>query len=402
MRREYRRYRGGKRHIGILIPTLLILCIIAAGVLFYLNHHLAIGPEGMVLKLPFTEKTITFGGEKKEEVPLIIEKEPQQEQKEPEKSEEIKTPEPVIPEYEHRTEKSVFLPKEVVLDEEQLDAVLAKLAGSMINTHIMEIKAEDGTLAMSTTHAGATEIGLNEVDNTRLKTAIEKVTAAGLHPVAQISCFRDNKMPRQYQKLACRTKKRVIWLDYNNMTWLNPYEGEATGYITTVIEDAYALGFREVLLTNVSFPVDGKTSILYYSQEENVTKQEALKTFLSEIKLLCDRKKDLRIAARFDNYSSEREKVPGGQDLTDFAETFYRIYTPVKQNKDAEGLEKLYQKAAEVLPTEGFKTRFVPQIKMDQMENETDVTTLLTAIKQKETGFSLYARDGQYSKNILK
>ena len=80
MRRGYRRYRGGGRRVGCLIPTLVILCIVAAGVLFYLNNHLAIGPDGMVLKLPFTEKTVTFGGKEVEDVPLIIEKEPEQPQ----------------------------------------------------------------------------------------------------------------------------------------------------------------------------------------------------------------------------------------------------------------------------------------------------------------------------------
>ena len=389
MKRGYRRYRGSRR-VGCLIPTLVILCILAAGVLIYLNKNLAIGTDGMVLKLPFSEKTVTFGEKKKEDVPIIIEDETKKETA-PEQTPE--QPKPIT--YEQRQERSVFLPKATVLDAAALDAALKTLQNTAVNTVVLEVKAEDGTLALATTYESAADIGVNAESSAALAAAVKKVSDAGFAPVAQISCFRDNKMSREHQQLACRTKKRVIWLDYDRITWLNPYVQEARDYLKTVIDDAYSAGFREVLLTNLSFPVNGKTSILYYSQAEEQTKQAAMQAFYAELAALAEQKGDLHIAAKYDNYSTAREQTPGGQALSDLAANFYRIVVPALDEHGAVDSAAL-ESAAAGIPADALGTRLVPLLNLDALPEAADIPAVLAAAQQKNTGCALFSASGAY------
>lgn len=398
MSRGYRGYRGGRRSVGFLIPTLVVLCVIAAFVLFYLQKNLAFTPDGMQLKLPFTDNTINFGGGKSEDVPLVVEQEEQStDAVKPEEKEEPKVPEtPAVPEYETRVENSVFLPRDVVLDPVKLDTAITALDGTQINTVILEVKAESGLLSFHASSELAADVEINTTDNAVLTAALTKIKDKGLQAVAQMSAFRDNRMAKRNQPLACRTKKKVIWLDRNNITWLNPYIPEARGYLTSLISDLYAIGFREVLLTNISFPVRGKVNLLYYPQKEETTMQEAVKTFLNEVKTLAESKEGLYVSVKYDDLATNENPAPGGQTLDDLINSSFRIYADVTVNKDGTVDQNLYDMLSKKITDGRFVNRFVPRLRVDGLDNEIDIPSVITAMRSRGNGASLYQEDGKY------
>ena len=121
----YRRYRGSRRRIGVLVPTLIALCVLAAAFLIYVNSNLEDGGDGTtVLKVPFSEEKMVFG---EPQVELVVD-------------------EPVdvvvevkLSEYEKRIEKPVFL----TLDEE-FEANLAAVADA--NTVVLKYKYDSGEI----------------------------------------------------------------------------------------------------------------------------------------------------------------------------------------------------------------------------------------------------------------
>lgn len=250
----------------------------------------------MILKLPFSSETVTFGEPEQEEVNLIIE-EPIDVYVEPE-----------IPAYQDRVEKPTFLSKEILLDAAAFDKMLASVKESDINTIVFPIKAEDGTIIA------------NEENAAIIEAAITKVNEAKLNAVAQISCFKDNLAPREDHTLSCKTENRLLWIDENKVTWLSPYIPEARAYIMDVISSAYDMGFREVLLTNVTFPVGEETKDLHFREEE--TKESAMNTFLDEVKAFRDSKGDFNVAIRYEGHD-EKES---GVKLLDITTRFYRVY----------------------------------------------------------------------------
>lgn len=382
----YRRYRGNRRRVGFLIPTLIILCVLAAITLIYLNANLTVTEKGTELRLPFSEKTILIGGDKEkvEDVPLIIE------EAQPSGLESKEEPD----EYKTRIETSIFLPMDVVLDSDTLDTSLELLKDSSINTVVLEVKADDGKLAFKTSDPTAVEYNINQEDGTQLADALAKIKAAGLNAVAQISCFRDDLMPREAQTLACRSKKKVIWLDEDECTWLNPYSDSAREYIINVIEDVCEIGFSEILLTHLSFPMDGETSVIHYSKEES--KQGAIKAFFDELSALAETNKDLRIAAVYDNYNNEES----GQVLSDMVSSFYRIYTDVEIEAGTVSHE-VSNLMSENISSDELATRFVPRIVLDNVEEGTDIAELVALATDGSYGYALCMPDGKYDSELF-
>ncbi len=323
----YRRYRGSRRRVGVLVPTLIILCVLAAVFLIYLKFNLTQGDSGeMILKLPFSSETITFGEPERVKVNLIIE-EPV----------DIYI-EPKIPSYQDRIEKPTFVSKEILLDVAAFDKMLASVKESDINTVIFPVKAEDGTII------------INEENAAVIEAAIAKVKEAKLTAVAQISCFKDNLAPREDHTLSCKTKKRLLWIDENKITWLSPYIPEARAYILDVISSAYDMGFSEVLLTNVTFPVGEETKDLHFKEEE--TKSSAINAFLNEVKSFRDGKEDFNVAIRYEGHDEEESGVV----LSEITKRFYRVYVnDIYNNVETLLSEDIRKTRIVVAPWEEFK-----------------------------------------------
>lgn len=300
----YRRYRGSRRRIGVLVPTLVILCLLAAAFLVYVNFNLEDGGDGTtVLKLPFTENTIVFG---EPEVELVVD-------------------EPVdvvvevkVSEYEKRVEKPAFL----TFDEE-FDTNLAALTD--VNTVVLKYKYDSG------------ETITDEV----AKEAHGKIKDAKLNACAMISCFKDKAYAIANPDFACKKENDELWQGADGFTWLNPYKDEACDYVLSVIEKAYAAGFREILLTNATFPM--ATDINY---GEGLEKGAAISAFLDKITALCEAKGDLNVAIYFDG----KDSTVTGEEIDTITNKFHRIYT-----RDL----SIYNKVGTLIPEDKLARRIV-------------------------------------------
>ncbi len=317
MKSNYRSYRG-KRSGGCLIPLLIILCVIAAAVSLILHRHLVYTPEGTLVRLPFSDKTVDVlpNDEVNEDVDLIIE--------------EPVEPVPTAPEtsaitYEQRIENSVLVPLATVLDETALDALLAKIVPGGINTVVLELKADDGNLAFSSETALANDAGVNAASNDALLSAISKISEKGLNVAAQISCFKDNAAPRIKRSAGLPLNNGRIFVDNDELTWLDAYDADAKEYLKSLIGEVFDLGIKEVVLKNFSFPYDGGllSAIVYEAND----KQGALRAFATELRTLADEKGG-KIGAIFSGN--------GAQTLADFSEIFYRIYNASSDQAVAE------------------------------------------------------------------
>lgn len=398
----YRTYRGSRGQIGCLIPTLVVLCICAALILLFLNKNLAFTSEGMTLSLPFSGREIVIGSSSQEQPPnLIIE--PEIKETDPEPAAEISEPPPTRDEYETRVEKSVFIPLEVLLDSKRFDELYANLSSERVNTVILEVKADSGRLSFSSAAELAKTAGAGVVDNTALKNTLTKLTRDGYNVAAQLSCFRDNLAPRRAQAHAARTKNRVIWLDYRNITWLNPYTDAAQDYIIELIDEVYDLGFHEIILTNISFPHVGKTSLLYYSEEkETGDKQKAISGFISKLLEHNEDKAELRLSARHDLQPTGKEPSPGGQALSDLVDNFYRIYANLEPLENTRGLDsEKIDGYFDAIGETDFAFRFVPIISVSESDKLEDIFDYIYSAQSRGNGYALFNDSGSYPKVVI-
>ncbi len=369
MASNYRGYRG-KKSGGCLIPLLIILCVVAAAVSLLLHRHLVYTPDGTQVRLPFSDKTVDIVKDEPldEDIDLVIE--------EPEE-----TP-PAAPEvatitYEERIENSILAPLATVLDAAALDALLGQITPDGINTVVLELKADDGKLAFASQNALAKDAGVNAESNDALKSAILKITEKGLNVAAQLSCFRDNAAPRTKRSAGLPLNNGRIFVDDDELTWLDAYDDDAKAYIKALVGEVYDLGIKELVLTNLSFPFDGGllSAIVY----EGNDKQGTIRSFANDLRAVADEKGG-KIAAVYNGN--------GGQTLGDFAECFYRIYAISTDDAIAETFGETV-------------TRLVTRVQLVEDEDETAYSARIADAKASGYGCMYTHPQGSYPAEVF-
>lgn len=301
-RRTSRRYRGSRGGIGIVIPLLVVLCIAAAVSLYFINDNMAFTRDGAFFLSPNKDvKTSEVDAN------LIIEQEsePAAEPVEPDKSDETSD----VPENEEK--RAYFIPIGKVKNTELFAATLAEIP-SYINTLVLEVKAEDGTLAF----ASESDIAENaEVggDDATLISVMEKAREQGYNVALYMSCFKDNEAARKNQGYSARTANKIIWLDGNNVRWLSAYSDSARKYIISAVEKLVSMSPDEIILSNISFPAVGKTELLSYDESLG-TKREMLKSFIDETQAAAG---SVPLSAVYENYNANT-LASSGQNAEDF------------------------------------------------------------------------------------
>ena len=92
-------------------------------------------------------------------------------------------------------------------------------------------------------------------------TARTDVTAA-----ARIACFHDPKAANaDVEGMGLKNTGGYIFYDGNNSQWLDPGHEKARTYLLNIIREAAEQGFREIILTDVSYPTAGKLDKIDFS-----------------------------------------------------------------------------------------------------------------------------------------
>lgn len=310
-RRVSGRYRGSRRGVGFLIPTLVILCIIAAAALYIINENMTFTKDGKQFVIGQTEEdTETVDAN------LIIE--------EPEETpaEEVAPPAASQPS-ESAFVKGKFIPIGTVKSAEHFADALAGIPAG-VNTLVFEVKAEDGTLAFASDSPIAVTAEVSG-ENAVLENAVARAKGAGYKVAFLMSCFKDNEAARKNQQYAIRLENKTLWLDWYSVRWLSAYSSGAQEYLTDCIKKLAAFSPDEIILSNVSFPAVGKCNLIGYDKTLG-TKQEMLQSFIADAKTAAG---GIKLSAVYENYN-DAKNPEGGQTADDFA-VFENIYI----NRDA-------------------------------------------------------------------
>lgn len=103
-----------------------------------------------------------------------------------------------------------------------------------------------------------------------------------LHTIACLSCFHDPKAAgSDVEGMGLKNTGGYIFYDGNNSQWLDPGKPAARQYLCEIAKEAASMGFDELLLTDVSYPTEGKLDKIYYG---DTAREENLRTFLEELR----------------------------------------------------------------------------------------------------------------------
>jgi len=96
---------------------------------------------------------------------------------------------------------------------------------------------------------------------------LRSLTAAEreLHTIAKIACFHDPKAANgDIEGMALMNTGGFMFYDGNNSQWLDPAKETARQYLYGILREAAELGFQEILLTDVSYPTVGSVDKIQY------------------------------------------------------------------------------------------------------------------------------------------
>lgn len=104
-----------------------------------------------------------------------------------------------------------------------------------------------------------------------------------LHTIARFSCLLDPTASRvDVEAMGLKNTGGYIFYDGNYAAWLDPGKEAARQYLCSLVREIAELGFDEILLTEVSYPTQGKLDKINYNSEVPI--EENLSLLLADLR----------------------------------------------------------------------------------------------------------------------
>ena len=330
--RGYHSYRGRGSKGKIVLAVLLVLVILAALCVIAMQRYVVYDEDGRPhLELP------SWGSEESKN-----EEEPPQEEldltiQEPERPKEI---------YALSTAQTPLTEEDWQAEKQSLSA-----ASTAFNAVAVTMKDASGHVYYDSAAAGAVSQTIVKTDATTAA-AIADLNETYDYTIARLSCFLDPIASKaDVEGLGLKNTGGYIFYDGNNLNWLDPGKAAARAYLCSLAKELAELGFDEILLTDVSYPTEGKLDKINYGE---TMKAENLETFLDEMRAALaeyDVTLSLELPA---SVVTEGSDNIAGLLLADVAPRVDRIYVETEADQAASLCEAVKQASA--------KTGFAAQL----------------------------------------
>lgn len=178
----------------------------------------------------------------------------------------------------------VYLPAEKAKSSQSILSFAAQVKEMGVNALVIDVKDTVGQILFSTPLGYSFMPAVTMEGAFDLSETVKLLKEDGFYLTARMSCFYDNLAPRRNPAMAIKTAG-VVWLDWDYKSWLNPYSQLTREYLGDLAEYFSGMGFDEILLYNVEFPVRGKLELISYGTEDSPSrKRGVLADFLSYVK----------------------------------------------------------------------------------------------------------------------
>ncbi len=119
----------------------------------------------------------------------------------------------------------------------------------------------------------------------RMKKLVEALKAEGIYTIGRLVCFKDNFLYKKIPEAAIRDRRdREPWRDKKGTVWTDPYSLSAHEYIASIAKAAEKIGFDEIQLDYVRFPVDGATRYARFpNKDPELTRYQVIQLLLARV-----------------------------------------------------------------------------------------------------------------------
>ena len=197
------------------------------------------------------------------------------------------------------------------------------------NAFVVDVKTAGGLVQFASVTPGAALAPTAAAGSAALK----ELLAGEDYAVARLSCFRDGRYSAaNLDSAGLKNTGGYLFYDGQSATWLDPGKPAARAYLIALAKECAALGFDELLLTDLSYPTVGKLDKIAYGE---TMKDQNLALFLQEMQAaLADFEVKLSLELPAVVLIDGRDSV-AGLLLADLVPLADRIYAPAATKEEA-------------------------------------------------------------------
>ena len=171
------------------------------------------------------------------------------------------------------------------------DALKRIPQGESIEFVEVPLKVGGGDIYYASNNYYATSAGLVR-SYIRLKDIVSTISDAGYKPVALVSTFNDNTLPKYFRDMSYITvDDGSQWIDNTveagGKPWMNPFSETAVSYNSDIVEEISSAGFNKVVCYDFIFPDFRPSDIEYLG--DKVTGPDRYMALTSAANLMYDK-----------------------------------------------------------------------------------------------------------------
>lgn len=138
-----------------------------------------------------------------------------------------------------------------------------------LNSVVIDIKDYSGTVSFRISDPLLISIGSHENRIQDIRQFIKQLHDKNIYVIGRITVFQDSYLANARPDLAIKKESDgTVWVDYKNISYIDPGAREMWDYIVALSKESYAYGFDELNYDYIRFPSDGNMFDIYFPFSE--------------------------------------------------------------------------------------------------------------------------------------
>ena len=168
---------------------------------------------------------------------------------------------------------------------DKLDDIISLINETELNTIVLDVKDDNGNITFKMDNENVIEMNSGIAYIKDISTLLKKLKENDIYVIARIACFKDPILAKAHPELALTSSDNTPITDANGNAWVNPCKEEVWDYIISLVDSCCALGFDEVQLDYVRFPVGQKADDALYDlvSDDDDARRNYITEFLAKV-----------------------------------------------------------------------------------------------------------------------
>lgn len=162
----------------------------------------------------------------------------------------------------------------------RLQKLLEVIDETKANAVVVDVKNEYGSTLYWTSFEQANSYGAHKKRTNRdIKKFMALMKSKNIYTIARIVTFKDELQASNNPDYAIKNSKNEIWRNYDNLSWVDPFDKRSHDYVLSIAEDAAQVGFDEINFDYIRFPA--KDELKFSKENTQQNRIDAISKFLS-------------------------------------------------------------------------------------------------------------------------